>query len=62
MVTYTIVPRDRAYWIEEIGKDGLRKRIERCDTEDIAVRRLRVLQQATDKSLFRRSFEENDLG
>jgi hypothetical protein len=48
MVSYTIIPRGRGYWIEAIDKTGLRRTIERYDTEDMAVQRLRVLREKTD--------------
>ena len=44
MNTYTVVPRGGAYWIEAIANDGPRRLIERFDTEDAAVQRLRALQ------------------
>jgi hypothetical protein len=43
-VNYTIVPRGRGYWIIASDKEGSRP-IERFDTEDRAVRRLRELQE-----------------
>jgi hypothetical protein len=45
MDKFTIVPRSHGYWIEVIAENGSRKPIERYDTEDAAVQRLRVLQQ-----------------
>jgi hypothetical protein len=48
MVSYTIIPRGRGYWIEAIDKTGSRRAIERYDTEDIAIQRLRVLQANAD--------------
>ena len=42
---YTIVPRNRSYWIKAIEKDGSRRTVERFDTEDMAVQRLRMLQE-----------------
>jgi hypothetical protein len=45
MSTYTIVPRADKYWIVEVDKHGSRQTIEQFDTEDAAVRRLRVLQE-----------------
>lgn len=48
MATFTIVPRGRGYWIEAIAENGSRKLIERYDTEDAAVGRLRVLQQTPE--------------
>jgi hypothetical protein len=44
MVSYAIVPRGRAYWITATDETGSRRTIERFDTEDMAVQRLRVLQ------------------
>ena len=44
VVSYTIVPRGRGYWIEATDERRLRRQIERFDTEDKAVRRLRELQ------------------
>jgi hypothetical protein len=44
VVSYTIVPRGRGYWIEASDNFGTRRPIERYDTEDRAVRRLRELQ------------------
>jgi len=44
MTTYTITPRGRGYWIEAVAEDGSRQSIERFDTEDAAVRRLRALE------------------
>jgi hypothetical protein len=43
-VSYTVVPRRRGYWIEVTDSLGSRRPIERYDTEDKAVQRLRVLQ------------------
>ena len=48
VVAYTIVPRGRGYWILANGNNGVRRPIERFDTEDKAVRRLRELQNAAD--------------
>jgi hypothetical protein len=48
MVSYTIIPRGRGYWVEAIDKTGLGRAIERYDTEDMAVQRLRVLQANAD--------------
>jgi len=48
VVVYTIVPRGRGYWIIANGNNGVRRPIERFDTEDTAVRRLRELQKQTD--------------
>ena len=45
MVQFTIVPRGRGYWIEAIRNDGSRQTVERYDTEDAAIRRLRILQE-----------------
>jgi hypothetical protein len=44
MVSYTIVPRGRGYWITAIDGTGSPRPIERFDTEDMAVQRLRMLQ------------------
>ena len=44
MVDFAIMPRGGVYWIEALRKDGSRRPIERFDTEDAAVTRLRVLQ------------------
>jgi hypothetical protein len=44
MVSYTIIPRGRGYWVEVIDKTGSRRAIERYDTEEMAIQRLRVLQ------------------
>jgi hypothetical protein len=44
MTTYTIVPRNREYWIEAIAEDGSRELVERFDSEDKAVQRLRKLK------------------
>jgi RNA-splicing ligase RtcB len=48
MVSYTIVPRGRGYWIIANGNNGVRHPLERYDTEDKAVRRLRELQNVAD--------------
>ena len=45
MVSYTIVPRGRGYWIIANDTSGKRRPMERFDTEDKAVRRLRELQE-----------------
>jgi hypothetical protein len=45
MDKFTVVPRSHGYLIEVIAENGSRKPIERYDTEDAAVQRLRVLQQ-----------------
>lgn len=42
---HTVVPRAGKYWIVKVAEDGSRQTIERFDTEDAAVRRLRVLQE-----------------
>ena len=44
MTTYTIVPRNRRYWIEAIAEDRSRELVGRFDTEEAALRRLRELQ------------------
>jgi hypothetical protein len=44
VVSYAIVPRGRGYWITAIDETGSHRPIERFDTEDKAVQRLRVLQ------------------
>ena len=45
IVSYTIIPRGRGYWINSHRQRPARARpIERFDTEDMAVQRLRVLQ------------------
>jgi hypothetical protein len=44
MVSYTIVPRVRGYWIVATGNNGVRHPLERHDTEDKAVQRLHELQ------------------
>jgi hypothetical protein len=44
MVRYTIVPQGRGYVILANDNNGVRRPIERFDTEDKAVRRLRELQ------------------
>jgi hypothetical protein len=41
---YTVVPRRRGYWIEITDRLGGRRPIERFDTEEEAVQRLRALQ------------------
>jgi hypothetical protein len=46
MANYTIVPRGRGYWIEAVDVDGSRRTIERYGTEEEAVRRLHILQEA----------------
>jgi hypothetical protein len=48
MVAYTIVPRRRIYWIEQVDRNGARQVVERHDTELQAVERLRVLQERAD--------------
>jgi hypothetical protein len=48
MVQFTIIPRGRGYWIEIVGNDGSRQAVERYDTEDAAIRRLRVLQERVE--------------
>jgi hypothetical protein len=48
MVGYTIIPQNRSYWITAIDETGSRHPIERYDTEDIAIQRLRVLQANAD--------------
>ena len=45
MPDYTIVPRNRSYWIKAIEMDGSRRTVERFDTVDMAVQRLRMLQE-----------------
>jgi hypothetical protein len=45
MSTYTVVPRAGKYWIVKVAEDGSRQTIEQFDTEDEAIRRLRVLQK-----------------
>jgi hypothetical protein len=41
-------PRNRGYWIEAIDKTGSRRPIDRFDTEDVTMQRLRVLQANAD--------------
>jgi hypothetical protein len=48
MVAYTIVPRRRTYWIEQVDRNGARQVVERHDTELQGVERLRVLQERAD--------------
>ena len=48
MVAYTIVPRNRAYWIEQVDRDGARQIVERHVSEARAVERLRALQDKAD--------------
>ena len=48
MVQFTIIPRGRGYWIEATGADGSRQTVERYDTEDAAIRRLRALQDRAE--------------
>jgi hypothetical protein len=48
MVQFTIIPRGRGYWIEIVGNDGSRQAVERYDTEDAAIRRLRMLQERAE--------------
>jgi hypothetical protein len=45
MKTYAIVPGERGYWIVETSGKGPPSPIERFDSEDAAVQRLRVLEQ-----------------
>jgi hypothetical protein len=45
MVQFTITPRGRGYWVEMMRDDGSRKPVERYDTEEAAVSRLRMLQE-----------------
>ena len=45
MTQYTIAPRGRGYWIEAVAEDGSRRPLERYDSEEAAVRRLRMLQE-----------------
>jgi hypothetical protein len=42
--SYTVVPRRRGYWLEVTDRFGLRRAIERFDTEEEAVQRLHDLQ------------------
>jgi len=44
MVSYTIIPRDRGYWIQTFNNDGSHRALERFATEDLAVQRLHELQ------------------
>ena len=46
---YIILPCGRTYWIERIEDDGSRIRLEQFRTEDMAVQRLRLLQQRADE-------------
>jgi len=48
MVHFTIIPRGRGYWIEATREDGSHETVERYDTEDAAIRRLRVLQDRAE--------------
>jgi hypothetical protein len=48
VVRYTIVPRGRGYWIIAKGNNGVRHPLERYETGDEAVRRLRELQNVAD--------------
>ena len=44
VISYTVVPRSRGYWIEVTDRLGSRRPIERFDTEEDAMQRLRDLQ------------------
>ena len=56
VVSYTVVPRGRGYWIEVTDSHGSRRSIERFDTEDKAVQRLRVLQGEVQTAERKRTF------
>ena len=45
---YRIVPCRHKYWIEARARDGSYRRLERHDSEDEAVQRLRVLQHEAE--------------
>jgi hypothetical protein len=54
--SYTVVPRGRGYWIEVTDSHGSRRQIERYDTEDKAVVRLRALQGAVLTAALKAAF------
>jgi hypothetical protein len=45
---HRIVPRKRGYWIETVARDGSHRLIERYETEDQALQRLRALQHQVE--------------
>ena len=54
--SYTVVPRRRGYWLEVTDHLGLRRPIERFDTEEEAVKRLRALQGAVPTAAQKAAF------
>ena len=56
---YTVVPRRRGYWLEVTDRHGSRRPIERFDTEEEAVKRLRALQGAVPTAERKRPGQPN---
>jgi hypothetical protein len=49
LVTFSIVPKGREFWLEAIGADGSRRFIERFDHEETAMQQMRWLQLRADR-------------
>jgi hypothetical protein len=48
MITFTITPRSKGFWIERTDHDGSRAVIERLATEPEALRRVQVLREQAE--------------
>jgi hypothetical protein len=49
MKTYSVVPRGKKYWVEEIAEDGARRVVVGFPTEEAAIQCLKDLQRQERK-------------
>jgi hypothetical protein len=62
MKTFIVMPRNKRYWVEEVGEDGSRRIVIGFGTEDAALKCRRDLQDRADRAAFgRRSERPHDL-
>ena len=50
MKKFSIMPRGKKYWVEEIGEDGSRRIVIGFGTEEAAMRCVRDLQDTADRA------------
>jgi hypothetical protein len=50
MKTYSVVPRGKKYWVEEVAEDGARRVVVGFSTEAAAIRCLKDIQRREQKS------------